>query len=460
MERIKRQPLTRILNTPLSKNNEIVAWRVIDGEAVLSNLKDNTFNILNPVATRIWELTDGQTQVKTIIDEIYQEFDSAPDILEEDCLEFLSQAINKGLFILPSVQGYTDNEDEQEDNKDKGLFERLREKAIYKKIPIVSHLDLSYECNLRCIHCYTVSENRHTLNTLEIKNILKQLAEVKTLYLTLSGGEIFKRADFFEIALYARRLNFALRLLTNATLIDEEMVDKIVLLHPELVSISIYSTNPKVHDSITKMPGSLRKSLSTAKILSEKGVRLKLSTVIMKQNEEEWHSVYHFAKQLGAQFQADYRIAPKNNGDKAPLKFHVDDDHLYSIISYPAFAKGEEFEHQEIYTGIFNSIPCGAGHMSYYISPYGDVFPCVQFPFNCGNLREKSFDEIWNNSSQMLYIRSITIPQLTGCTRCDFFQYCRICIGLNYVEVGNIFSPSQRACKEAIIMKKLGLKRR
>lgn len=452
---------SRNLNSFLLRNNDVFAWRVIDGEAVVSNLKENTFNVLTPVATRIFELADGQMRVKEIIEAIYREFESERDILEKDCLEFISLAVRKGLMILPSVKKENDNcSDEKEDNRDKGLFETLREKAIEKKIPIVSHLDLTYNCNLKCVHCYTVSENRPTLNTFEIKNILEQLAEAKTLYLTLSGGEIFKREDYFEIAFYARRLNFALRLLTNATLINEKTVNEIVLLHPELVSISIYSTNSKVHDEITRTPGSLHKSLSALKILKGKGIKLKLSTVIMRQNEEEWYSIYNLAQELGAQFQADYRIAPKNNGDKSPLKFHVDDENLYSILSYPIFAKGGGFDPEEVYTGVFNTVPCGAGHMSCYISPYGDVYPCVQFPFNCGNLKEKSFAEIWRNSSQMLYVRSITIPQLTECSFCNFFRHCRICIGLNYVERGDIFSPSKRTCKEANIMKKLGLRRR
>ena len=40
--------------------------------------------------------------------------------------------------------------------------------------------------------------------------------------------------------------------------------------------------------------------------------------------------------------------------------------------------------------------PCSAGHTACYISPYGDVYPCVQFPLPTGNVRRQRFDEIWN----------------------------------------------------------------
>lgn len=87
------------------KNHKITAHRIIDGQAVVVNLKENAFNALNEVATRIWELADGRTQVKEIIDKVYQEFEIDWEELKSDCLEFLNQMINKGLLTLSSYPG-------------------------------------------------------------------------------------------------------------------------------------------------------------------------------------------------------------------------------------------------------------------------------------------------------------------------------------------------------------------
>ena len=127
-------------------------------------------------------------------------------------------------------------------------FELLTKKAAREKIPLVCHFDLTYQCNLNCIHCYVVREDRPELSTSEIKDILGQLAQVGTLYLTFSGGEIFTREDFFQIAEYARKLHFALRLMTNGTLIDEQVADRVAALYPDQVSVSIYSTTPEIHN--------------------------------------------------------------------------------------------------------------------------------------------------------------------------------------------------------------------
>jgi len=82
------------------KNNEKTAYRIIDGEAVVVNLKDSTFHTLNPVATFIWEQADGRIRVEQIIEKICHEFEVDWDTAERDSLEFLGELISKGLLVL------------------------------------------------------------------------------------------------------------------------------------------------------------------------------------------------------------------------------------------------------------------------------------------------------------------------------------------------------------------------
>ncbi len=89
-----------MLDKYVVKNNEKTAYRIIDGEAVVVNLKDSTFHTLNPVATFIWEKADGQFRVEQIIEKICEEFEVDWDIAERDCLEFLSELASKALVVL------------------------------------------------------------------------------------------------------------------------------------------------------------------------------------------------------------------------------------------------------------------------------------------------------------------------------------------------------------------------
>ncbi len=338
----------------------------------------------------------------------------------------------------------------------RSLFERLREKASQKKIPLVCHFDLTYQCNLKCVHCYVAREERPELTTSEIKDILDQLAEVGTLYLILSGGEIFIREDFFEIAEYARRLHFALKLMTNGTLIDEEVADRVAALYPDLVSISIYSTTPEIHDGITLVPGSLVRTIGAAKMLRERAVKLRIGDVLIRQNINDYQKVYQLAQSIGASFQGDPRVTPRNNGDPFPLRFQVNEDDLFRVWADPIFSAQPGYEPEGLRShGDGGDILCGAAHMSFYVSPYGDIYPCVQFPILCGNLRNDFFEEIWYHSLQMLKVRSTSPSRLPICSKCSLVEYCRTCPGLAYLEEGDFRAPSKTACMEARIIRNI-----
>jgi hypothetical protein len=89
-----------MLDKYVVKNNEKIAYRIIDGEAVVVNLKDSTFHTLNPVATFMWEQADGRVKVKQIIEKICEEFEVDWDTAERDCQEFLGELASKALVVL------------------------------------------------------------------------------------------------------------------------------------------------------------------------------------------------------------------------------------------------------------------------------------------------------------------------------------------------------------------------
>src|ERR1700690_4145368 len=102
-----------------------------------------------------------------------------------------------------------------------GLMAEMTTKAMALNIPLAVQVDLTYRCNERCVHCYLDHDDHGEMTTAEIKHLLDELADAGVFILTLSGGEIMLRKDFFEILEYARERTFCIKLKTNAIMIGE-----------------------------------------------------------------------------------------------------------------------------------------------------------------------------------------------------------------------------------------------
>src|SRR5712675_617950 len=147
-------------------------------------------------------------------------------------------------------------------------LESLRTSNWNNAVPMSALFELTFVCNHACSFCYNCPTGQKEMNTAEVIDTLRKLAEFNILYLTLSGGEPLVRRDFFEIAEAARSLGFALRIYTNGFLIDEAMAKRIkAVANPVEIEISIHGAKPETHDRLTCVPGSFMKIVAAARYL-------------------------------------------------------------------------------------------------------------------------------------------------------------------------------------------------
>jgi radical SAM protein with 4Fe4S-binding SPASM domain len=327
-------------------------------------------------------------------------------------------------------------------------------KALRLGIPISVQLDLTYRCNERCIHCYLDHEDHGELTTAEIKDLLDQLAATGVFFLNLSGGEIFMRKDLLEIVEYARRLQFSVKLKTNAVMIRAAKADRIAALGVESVQISVYSHKAEVHDEITKLPGSFKRTIEGARLLKERGIKVSFANVVMQHNADDYPEVRALAMQMGVGYTVDATITPMMDGDRSILELNVDAARLEGIFHDPVLLGGNSEAYGAAPSGpmplveAYATLPCSAGHTACYVSPYGDVTPCVQFPYVVGNIRKQRFIDIWRDSPQLQEVRSIRVGDLEGCSSCVHGGSCTRCPGLAYME-GNMRGPSVQDCEKS-----------
>jgi radical SAM protein with 4Fe4S-binding SPASM domain len=333
-----------------------------------------------------------------------------------------------------------------------GLLEQMTEKALAGNIPLSVQVDLTYRCNERCVHCYLDHEDHGEMTTVEIKHLLDEMADAGVFILTFSGGEIFLRKDFFELLEYARiQRQFCVKLKTNAIMIREQEAARIRDIGVESIQISIYSHRPEVHDAITLVPGSLRRSVEAARFLKSQGLRVILANVLMVQNMQDYQGVRALAEELGVECTLDPTITPMMDGDRSVLSLGVDQNALRKVFRDQALIPDvEEFcaISDPADASALSALPCSAGHTACYVSPYGEVFPCVQFPLPTGNVREQRFIDIWRDSERMKEVRAIRMKDLSTCTSCSHVASCTRCPGLAFME-GNMRGPSSQDCEKS-----------
>ena len=333
------------------------------------------------------------------------------------------------------------------------LMDEVTSRALSLGIPFSLHLDVTYRCNERCVHCYLDHDDHGEMTTDEIKRVLYQAASAGTLILTLSGGEPFLRKDFFEILAYARSLMFSVKIKTNGLLIGVEQAQRLRELHVSEVQISIYSHRPEVHDGISKVRGSLERSLAALRFLRGQGLTTVIACPLMRANINDYSEVQALAAELGVAFTMDPTITPKIDGDQSIVQHRLARPEIAQIFQDSTLV-GDVHEFCKpagpITDDLLESVPCSAGHTSVYVSPYGEVFPCVQFPVTCGNVREQALGEIWYRSERMNQVRSIRVKDLHTCSGCDHLSGCTRCPGLAYME-GDMRGPSSADCEKSLI---------
>jgi len=196
----------------------------------------------------------------------------------------------------------------------------------------------------------------------------------------------------------------------------------------------------EVFEKITGREGSFNKTLSGVKLLRQRGVEVVLKTPVQLCNRAEVGAVAAYAAEVGATHQAFGTILPKKDGDLGPIELRVPPSELESSL-LPVV--GEAFD-------LDREAPlCAAASRYCAINSAGDVLACNVLPGSGGNLRSRSFREIWESSPWLQTVRDIRAGDLHTCNSCDKLSYCGRCHAQAVLEHGDLYGPSSYARERA-----------
>ncbi len=314
--------------------------------------------------------------------------------------------------------------------KQSGLAEQMKRGL---DAPICLTWELTYACNLQCVHCLSSSGRRdpRELTTEECEAVIDELQRMQVFYINIGGGEPTIRKDFWHLVRYAVEHGVGVKFSTNGSGIDAEVAEQLAESDYVDVQISIDGADAETNDHV-RGAGSFATAVQAMGHLQAAGFEgFKISVVMTRHNIPQVDEFKAMADHYGAQLRLT-RFRPSGRGANSWEALHPTDQQqreLYHwLMDHPDVLTGDSFFHL---SALGEALPglnlCGAGRVVCLIDPVGDVYACpfvLHDEFLAGSVRDEGgFQKVWQGSDLFTELRE---PQSAGaCASCGHFDACQ-----------------------------------
>ena len=300
--------------------------------------------------------------------------------------------------------------------------------------PICLTWELTYACNLACVHCLSSSGRRDPaeLTTDEAKALIDELRRLQVFYVNIGGGEPMIRRDFFEIVEHATTSGVGVKFSTNGAFLGRDEARRLAAMDYLDVQLSLDGVDADTNDAI-RGDGSYATVRRAMDNLRDAGFGpFKISVVVTRQNAEQIDGFKALADSYGAQLRIT-RLRPSGRGadvwhDLHPTDLQQRDLYRWLLAHGDDVLTGDSFFHLN---ALGDPLPglgmCGAGRVVCLIDPVGDVYACpfvIHDEFRAGTIRTSGgFTDVWRHSDLFLSLRE---PTAAGaCASCGSYDACQ-----------------------------------
>jgi mycofactocin radical SAM maturase len=335
------------------------------------------------------------------------------------------------------------------DHRDRRLtFRRQKRQAVRSladelkeglDAPICLTWELTYACNLACVHCLSSSGRRdpRELSTAEALSLIDELRDLQVFYVNLGGGEPMIRRDFFTIIGHALDSGIGVKFSTNGTFIDAASARRLAAMDYLDIQISIDGVDAATNDAV-RGPGTFDTARRAMDLLSDAGFGpFKVSVVVTRHNVDQLDALKALADGYGAQLRVT-RLRPSGRGADSWRELHPTNEQQRQIYRWlvdhtdPASPRpvltGDSFFHLNALGAPIPGLNlCGAGRVVCLIDPVGDVYACpfvIHREFLAGSVRDPGgFANVWRESALFEQLR---LPASPGaCASCGSYDACQ-----------------------------------
>jgi len=299
--------------------------------------------------------------------------------------------------------------------------------------PICLTWELTYACNLACVHCLSSSGRRDPkeLTAAEARHVVDELADMKVFYVNIGGGEPMLRPDFFDLIGYAVDHKVGVKFSTNGTRMTAERARRLAAMDYVDVQISIDGALASTNDAVRGGGSFAAARTAMDHLASANFGQFKISVVVTRENVTQLDELSAIAQSYGAQLRLT-RFRPSGRGAETWEALHPTSEQqrmLYHwLVERPDVLTGDSFFHLSALGQPLDGLNlCGAGRVVCLIDPVGDVYACpfvIDKEFLAGNVRhDGGFAGVWRRSD---LFRSLRQPQSAGaCASCGSYDACQ-----------------------------------
>jgi heme b synthase len=312
--------------------------------------------------------------------------------------------------------------------------------------------EVTRNCNLDCQHCRARSTTGPYAGELSKEECFKVLDEISSFakpIIILTGGEPLLRKDIFEIAEYGKNKGLIMVMAPNGTLLTKENVKKIIKSGIRRISVSLDGPNSQIHDSLRRVSGAFDAALSGIEVAKSLGLEFQINSTISKKNAEFLFQMIKLVEKLGAKAYHIFLLVPCGRAEEMRNEELSSGEYEKTLKLLSSYKKRvSSLEIKVTCAPHFNRIlvqdnielsknlrgrGCMAGVSFCFISHIGELQPCGYLEISCGNVRNKSFKEIWFESEVFNKLRDFS--RYKGkCGICEFRFICGGCRARAYAK--------------------------
>lgn len=339
----------------------------------------------------------------------------------------------------------------------KSASELFEQKFAGKIIPLEVMFEVTHKCNLKCVHCYNFDREEGAspnlgaeLSSEEILNTIDQVVAAGCWSISFTGGEVLLHPDIYQFIKRAREHNCVVVIKTNGILLNPERVKRLADLGVHNVWVSLYGIDAHTHDAFTTVPSSFEKSVRGCELVLEHGMSLSIACVLTDRNAGQIKRLHGMAEKMGAGFMVTPEITERHDGTDSSR------NHLPVLENTRLAFK----ENQNIFCGPADFDPnrfmqCACARQSCTVASNGDVYPCINAPMKAGNIREASFQSIWDDSPLFARIRGLQPTDFKDCENCEDKPWCARSSGTVYTNTGDYLGADPVTCLQASVRREI-----